>query len=302
MDRYGSRSDQKVGFMKRLDFDATTEGAVRQYLETRARQLMYCGVVWRGDLTKVPGGYETTWDLVTFDRYNRISREPEITTKTYKSLYTMKGCRGLGHASKYWASQELQCLTVPDCNIQAYLKKIGKTCRVLGHHTEWVEYQMISDFYGERKAKRSKIFYMNHVDEGLGVLHQIGASEIAARAFLLHPLVQMDADLQKNYRVLRDDFTVNRMAVVCAMEYRNIANQYLSQRKIRSPRDIVLSPLREVNDMLVADKVQNYKDFLLYHKGTHPRSTELEEYFRNWFQRLLLSDDKVSELIDKITL
>ena len=291
--------------MKRLDFDATTEGAVRQYLETRARQLLYDGVTWREDLTKVPGGYETTWDLITFDRYNRVD-----CTQTYKSLYTLKGCRGLGHATKYWASQELQCLTKPDCDIQAYLKKIGKTCRVLGRHTEWPEYRMVSNFYGEKKAKRSQVFYMNHIDEGLGVLNQIGASEIAARAYLLHPLVQLDADLQKNYEVLSNNShpTLNRlcqvhpMAVVCAMEYRNIANQYLSPRVIESTREIVLSPLREVNDMLIADKVQNYKDFVLYHKATHPRSVEIDQYFQNWFDRLILPPGNLRSLTEYINI
>lgn len=38
--------------------------------------------------------------------------------------------------------------------------------------------------------------------------------------------------------------------------------------------------------MLVADKVQNYKDFSLYHADTHPRAKELERYFQNWFCRL----------------
>jgi hypothetical protein len=39
--------------------------------------------------------------------------------------------------------------------------------------------------------------------------------------------------------------------------------------------------------MLFADKVQNEKDFALYHEGTHARSKELREYFNNWLNILL---------------
>jgi len=36
----------------------------------------------------------------------------------------------------------------------------------------------------------------------------------------------------------------------------------------------------------VADKIQNYKDFLIYHQKTHARSKELNEYFQNWLKKL----------------
>ncbi|MGK0389502.1 MAG: hypothetical protein ACI94Y_002242 [Maribacter sp.] len=42
----------------------------------------------------------------------------------------------------------------------------------------------------------------------------------------------------------------------------------------------------EVKQMLIADKVQNYKDFMLYHYKLHTRSDELYEYFQNWSKLL----------------
>ena len=48
--------------------------------------------------------------------------------------------------------------------------------------------------------------------------------------------------------------------------------------------------------MLRADKVQNYKDFLSHHKGSHPRSHELDQYFHNWLARLDLSLARFGEL------
>jgi hypothetical protein len=73
-----------------------------------------------------------------------------------------------------------------------------------------------------------------------------------------------------------------------AMEYRSVANAYLSPHGHRAPEDIRLSPLEDVNDMLIADKVQNYKDFLLHH-AAHPRAMELDAYFTAWLQRLGVS-------------
>ncbi len=146
------------------------------------------------------------------------------------------------------------------------------------------EYKLISSFYGERRANRSQVPLMNHIIEGIAVLKYINSSTQAKAAFCLHPLLQADSDLLNNYHTVHEQ--VNADVVVLAIEYRSVANEYLSHRSISSIEEIRLSPLREVNDMLVADKVQNYKDFILYHHGTHPRSMELHQYFRNWITRL----------------
>jgi hypothetical protein len=70
------------------------------------------------------------------------------------------------------------------------------------------------------------------------------------------------------------------------MEYRRVANNYLSKRTITSLDDIELSPMLEVNQMLWADKLQNQKDFRAYHLGKHNRSDILEQYFINWINKL----------------
>ena len=95
---------------------------------------------------------------------------------------------------------------------------------------------------------------MNHINEGLYILDKINSSECAKKAFCLHPLVQADGDLGLNIELL-DNRSVSSKALYLALEYRNIANQYLSHRKISDISEIALSPLKDVNDMLIADKL-----------------------------------------------
>ncbi len=68
-----------------------------------------------------------------------------------------------------------------------------------------------------------------------------------------------------------------------------------------SPEDgkhIRLSPIKAVNDMLIADKVQNRKDFLRYHYGPHQHWRELDLYFQMWLFRLGISDRQYRDLVD----
>jgi hypothetical protein len=144
------------------------------------------------------------------------------------------------------------------------------------------EYKMISLYYGDRVAKRSQVPLMNHINEGLIVLERISATDAAMRAFCVHPMLQADADLKANKHLYLEP-----EIMMLAMEYRNIANAFLSDKMDDTIiGDIKLSPLFEVNEMLIADKVQNYKDFITYHRDTHPRSRELSRYFLNWLAAL----------------
>lgn len=143
-------------------------------------------------------------------------------------------------------------------------------------------FETINEFYAQKCAERSGVPYMAHIMEGLNVLEAIGATDEAKYAYMLHPIFQSNEaikDLSK-YAHIADPYVL----ALC-MEYRRVANAYLSKRKIESLTEIELSPLKEVNDMLIADKVQNYKDFQLYQQN-HPRYEELECYFENWIERL----------------
>ena len=150
--------------------------------------------------------------------------------------------------------------------------------------------QMISEYYMDDRAKRSKVPKMNHIWEGLAILNFLQTENPdnprvdAMAAFCIHPLIQADADFKENFTWVAKN--VDSYIMGLAVEYRSVANEYLSHREIRDIREIRLSASSEVNDMLIADKVQNYKDFMKYRYGTHPRSAELDQYFKNWITKL----------------
>lgn len=158
------------------------------------------------------------------------------------------------------------------------------------------EYKLIAKHYGDRVAKRSQVPLINHINEGLIILESIKAVETTKKAFCLHPLFQADEDLQENYYMAS---FVEPHVLLLTMEYRNIANAYLSD-KIDTDWKLKLSPILEVNEMLIADKVQNYKDFATYHYGTHERSDALNRYFHKWLEALNVSYDQYESLCEKI--
>lgn len=161
------------------------------------------------------------------------------------------------------------------------------------------ELEAITQFYGDRCAERSGVPLINHIREGLVVLDYIGATDAAKRAFCLHPMFQADKDLKENADSL--GLPNDPYVIALVMEYRNQANAWLSDKVFtdkddRTGKEVVMhafaptpGPLADVRDMLIADKVQNFKDFETYHKGTHERSAELQHYFETWLEVLDVS-------------
>lgn len=154
----------------------------------------------------------------------------------------------------------------------------------------------IEDFYGNRCAKRSGVPLMNHINEGTKLLQYLNASGDTIRAYRLHPIYQ-DSLGERFIELLQEDGPI----IAKIVSYTQTANAALSDIvckknigdgeggdyfKLELKHPIRLSDIPEVNQMLVADKCQNYKDFLIYHYGTHARSDELDFYFKQWLLAL----------------
>mgnify|MGYP007071577552 FL=1 len=263
--------------MERFNLNANTNTEAIQYLKSRAKQLLYHNYKLE-NLTEYDWGVEAIF---------------EKDNKKYQSLYILEKHRGKGIYKKY---VKMPILTSVECGIDEYLESKGIEY-VMESLTPFYEYKVISNFYGGRKANRSGVELMNHIDEGLYILNQINASDAAKKAYCLHPILQSDTDLYLNYQSI---IGLDNTAIILAMEYRWVANDYLSTKNIESLSDIRLSPLKDVNDMLIADKIQNRKDFEKYHKSTHPNSERLANYFNNWLMRLKVEESFYQQMVEFI--
>lgn len=253
--------------MKRFEFNTNDYKVACQYITNRAIQLLKYGAKLVS-LQKTKFGVDATF---------------EYNGETYHGIYIFEKFRGHGIYDSYVKGNGYKIITHHDCQIEEYLKHKHIEYVCLGDFEQTDEYKLAQSMYGDGKTNRSNVFYMNHVDEGLAVLEWIGASDIAKKAYTIHPITQSDDDLKLNYDKLGK---LDSQVIIASIEYRSVANEYLSKRVISDLNEIRLSPIKDVNDMLIADKVQNFKDFELYHLGIHERSKELNQYFINWLTKL----------------
>lgn len=165
-----------------------------------------------------------------------------------------------------------------------------------GNHKELIQaVWCIEEYYGDKKAERSRVPLINHIYQGMRILKDLGVSTILSpevySAWCIHPILQSDLEMEKFFT---SEFPVvfSAMTIFLAVEYRNVANNYLSPEKANpyQSSEPHKSPIHWVNKMLIADKVQNRKDFAIYHKGKHPHSESLEQYFKDWMVELGVSE------------
>jgi hypothetical protein len=166
----------------------------------------------------------------------------------------------------------------------------------------WLEnkhYLAVSAFYAGARAKRSQVPLMAHIDEGLRILQVLGSPLNAMEAFCIHPLLQDDSALKQAMAPgsAFSEWAPDALPVLLAMEYRAVANAYLSHHCLSADDVIRLSPLQAVNDMLIADKVQNRKDFDIHHLHRHENRHRLALYFNNWLRALGVSERRYQDLV-----
>lgn len=153
------------------------------------------------------------------------------------------------------------------------------------------EFDMIKKHYGNQKAERSGVPLINHIREGIGILNRLGANQETKAAFCLHPLLQSPEDYALNRDDIMRDPKVGVLSFAHALAYRNAANAYLCKPETDGWTQLDIANAvghmhHDIKLMLIADKEQNQKDFLLYHFGTHDRSEQLLQYFHNWLEFL----------------
>lgn len=260
-----------------LNYNANTSKEALDYIDYRNKQLLKFGykptaISLRGEC------------IVVYYEHNKWKDE------NWGAIYLLEDERGKGRYLELVEEDNLDIVTLSECGIGQYLNDKGLNYKEYIHSPA---YLTIQKFYGSQVAERSQVPYIYHIDEGGGILEYIGASDLVKDAYYQHPIYQADEAFVNNWD---KHVHASSSAIALAMEYRHVANSYLSKDK---PEDFIGFTCVEVKQMLIADKVQNYKDFLSYHKGNHTRSNELDEYFNNWFKLLNI---KYEEIVTSIQL
>lgn len=264
-----------------MNFDAILKESAINYMEERDLQLRRFGYYLK-EIEEYECGIRAIFR--------------KWTGETFQSIYILEQYRGQGKY-KTLLLDGMKVLTSYECGIETYLQRndieyqIEDLCRIGG-------YDIIAEHYGDQTTKRTGVRLMNHIDEGLIILDSLGVDDYTKSAYCIHPIVQSDEALKEFWE--NGDRYIDPVDMMLAMEYRSVANEYLSTREIEDISEIRLSPLEEVNNMLRADKIQNYKDFMKYHYGTHERSAELQVYFKNWFKRLGITDTYYRKILSKL--
>lgn len=265
--------------------DAATKEEALEYYRQRAIQMVADGWCWDG------GYFDHGWGVEV--HFTRI-KDPTL----YVSVYVLAGETGKGHLSGWFSDRDadlksgaMTFITSDPCGkMKRFLEAKGYPFRLVQPaYWEWPEYRAVETLYGDQRAERSRQFLMQHIDEGLYLLGRLGASEEAKRAFCLHPIVQEDEVLKTMGRNLLVSFGADPWSVALAMEYRHYANGHLRHHRVTEVSEIALSPLSDVGKMLMADKIQNRKDFRKYLRFRLSYGWELERYYMEWFERLKMS-------------
>lgn len=291
-----------ISSIARRPKDASTPAELWQYYDTRARQMLLNGFRWNQLIEWAPGFEGAA--VQTFFRAVDGSR--------YVSFFVLPEHRGQGVMRALATATAIPIVTVDDCELSPILTRLDVAHVVAGKGIlDSVEYDLVQEHYGDRRARRTKALWMNHIDEGLAIINWRGGSPLAARAFCLQPLLRADSDLAENFeRVVRALRSVpdGHSTLALAMEYRSVVNAYQASQPL-SAADLRLSPLADVNMMLAGSMVQRRKDFALYfyapwqdleaHEGNplvHANYHRLMDHFVNWCDTLEVSEREFAEL------
>lgn len=166
--------------------------------------------------------------------------------------------------------------------------------------------RLIETIYAGRRTRRSGLPLRNHIDEGLIILVALQATRTEAEAFCLHAPAQISyhfgARPAANHHLpatpqgprdtwlLKTRFPLAAEAVTLAWRFAAQAEAFRPDHLADHEAPPPITVDTAVRKLLIADKVQNRKDFERFHQHRHPRADLLTRYFSAWFNLLGISD------------
>ena len=234
-------------------------------------------------------GYSWQYEIETDQLIRNIFKHEY---KMYQSIYIKEKYRNQGLFQKDVNRVPNTIVTLPECNLQQYLEKKNIPHILLEDGLE-TAYSEIEKYYGDKLAKRSGIPYINHIDEGLGILYLLGASRETKEIFTLHPIYQ-DGFKSTN---------VNNTLMYHFVYYSWLFSRknYKLESQTYEYFEKELDANMDLRNIFIADKIQNYKDFML-NKKKYDDFKSIEQYFLWWFDTLEVSHRFLYKAIDYITI
>lgn len=171
-------------------------------------------------------------------------------------------------------------------------------------------YIAISSLYNNKKARRTQIPYMKHIDDGVKILQHLGVTDPEVYdAWLLHPLIQTMSINQveaflSSYGLppLHSGVSLNTIAL--AKQYADVANSFLPNvvdQNLHHTFNIYIA-CPKLKALLIADKVQNYVDFCMssdmgyFDEEPDDYVPNRMEYFNMWLGRLDIDESNFEPL------
>jgi hypothetical protein len=153
----------------RFNDDSESDEEIIEYFKNRFTQtLPITKLKWDGKMIKLD-----EWGILI-----NINHENEV----YSSIYVRNSFRGKKLFPKYIKENpNKKYVTVKDCEMENFFKKMNVEY-ILFQKLEWEEYKAIEKYYGDHIAERSKVHFINHIEEGLYILNRINATIEAKKA------------------------------------------------------------------------------------------------------------------------
>jgi len=226
--------------------EASTWPELEQYFATRARQLWHEGWRWSQHLENIGVGCRTEFTSAAGERF--------------ASYYVLAQYHGQGHFKRLVNSDPLPIVTITDCHIEQILDHIGARYLRAGSLLDSAEYRLVEAVLADSRNEEG-VFLMNHVDEGLAVLADLGSGEVTKRTFCLLPLVAEESARARYYDALDQALTPipgGQAALALAISVRELVGG-LRPDQISAPTELERRSDRPVMDLLTAEVVLRRK-------------------------------------------
>ncbi len=258
-----------------FNYDAETHSEALKYLKLRSVQLLKFNYF-------IQRVQYTNFGWIAY--YDNANTPQDLCTK-YVAIYVLKQYRGKGILSNFMKSNpDYKFINLVEMGL---LGKMISAADTIPHinvgFEDYHEYRLenLKKHY-EDSMYDNWNYYISYTYKVMAVNKWLNFSKICTDSLIILPLLWSDKDFVNNWKTI----TISSNLAFFISEYKNVSKNYNLDRKIQSTSDIVISPITDVNNLLLSTAIVNYNNYENHYKLTHPRASLFGEYYKNWLVRL----------------